>query len=117
MERESRHRFLLAFSCGVAVGLLLAVPLFAQGLLSWQQREVTPMIAVRANMDEFIPVNGTAMGPTWSKGQVVPMILVKPSASGFVPKENAAIGISWQKSEVKPVIFVKYNMGEFIPTE
>ena len=76
------------------------------------------MISVRANMEEFIPVNGTAMGPTWSKGQVIPMIIVKPSMYGlFVPKDGAATGISWQKSEVKPIIFVKYHMGEFVPAE
>jgi hypothetical protein len=113
----ARHRLVLTFCLGVAVGLLLAIPLFAQGLLSWQQKDVTPMIAVRANMGEFIPVNGTAMGPTWKKEQVVPMVAVKPSAGEFVTRESAAIGISWQKSEVKPVIFVKYYMGGFVPSD
>ena len=106
-----------AFCCGIVVGLALVAPLFAQGLLTWQQKDVTPMIAVRYNMGDFIPVNGTAMGPTWKKEQVVPMILVKPSITGFIPKEDAAVGLSWQKAEVRPIIFVRYYMGGFVPVE
>jgi len=112
-----QHRSTFAFCFGVVVGLLSAVPLFAQALLSWEQKDVTPMIAVRFHMDEFIPANGNALGPTWKKEQVVPMIIVKPSVDSFVPKEGAALGLSWQKPDVKPIILVKYHVGGFVPAD
>jgi hypothetical protein len=112
-----RYKTAIAFAGGLISGLLLAIPLLAQSILAWQQKEVTPLIAVRANMGEFIVDTGTALGPTWKKEQVTPMIAVRPSGDAFVPKGAAQSSISWEKSEVKPVIFVKYAMGNFVPAE
>jgi len=120
----------VAFCAGVAAGVLLALPLYAQVMVSWKKAEVVPMLAVQPDPAMgFVPVEGSKVGNiasanAWSKGQVVPFVMVQPDPVwGFIPVEgnkaaSIAMGEYWGKEQVKPIVFVRPSAGtDFIPAQ
>ena len=108
---------LIALSIGIIIGLLLAIPLYAQGFVSWPKVQVVPVVFVRPTIGGFAPMEGSSIGNIWSKNDVVPMCLVKPAFLGFVPKQGSTLANSWTKDEVKPFILVKPSpFGSFVPS-
>ena len=124
------HKRTVAFCAGVAAGALLALPLYAQVMVSWKKAEVLPMLAVQPDPAMgFVPVEGSkggniVSGNTWSKEQVVPFVMVQlDPVWGFIPVEGSkatsiAMGQYWAKEQVKPIVFVKPSAGtDFIPAQ
>jgi hypothetical protein len=120
----------ITFCAGVAAGALMALPLYAQVVVSWAKAEIVPMLAVQPDpLLGFVPVEGSkganiASGNVWSKGQVVPVVIVQPDPVwGFIPVEdskgtNITMGQYWAKEQVKPIVFVRPSAGiDFIPAE
>lgn len=105
------------FCTGIVVGLLLALPLYAQSWISWNKTEVVPMVLVKPAIGGFVAVEGSSIGNAWSKDEVTPILLVKPLIGGFAPREGSSIGNVWRKEEVKPFISVKPSLGRFVPSE
>jgi hypothetical protein len=82
--------------------------------LTWQKRDVLPMVIVKPGIVGFEPAGSDAMlaiGNTWTKKEVVPVCIVEPSLGGFAPVRGSPIGNTWRKSEVKPIVLVVPALG------
>jgi hypothetical protein len=106
---------LLILCIGFFLGMLLALPLYAQALISWQKDEVVPVVIVKPDIGGFVPTDGATIGNSWRKDEVKPVCLLRPVIGGFAPRQGSAIGNTWRKDEVKAMILVVPQMGRFVP--
>jgi hypothetical protein len=107
---------ILILCIGVLIGSLIAAPVFAQVLVSWDKDDVVPVVLVKPVIGGFAPVEGSSIGNTWRKDEVRPVVLLKPAIGGFAPREGTSIGNIWSKDEVRPMILVKPQVGRFVPS-
>lgn len=105
----------------IAVPVLVGVCSMAMGAavgINWRKSEVTPVVLVKPDSGEFVPVERRYSTMTWKKGDVQPVVVVKPFSGGFVPCQGISISQSWKKEDVQPVVQVEPWLGDkFIACE